>query len=124
VLTFDALTFNPFCTPQSISLRMSAITAHLLCINVKTCIMQMFFQIFLAAFLVIGCDIVAANGEDNARFDCYPERLNNKAAVNRTLCEARGCTWKQPASNDVSPDFCTVKIVCAKSCISRRTSIQ
>ena len=71
--------------------------------------MQAYFQIFLVGFLVFECDFVAANVEDNARFDCYPERLD-KVTVNQTLCEARGCIWKKPVSNQVSRTFALWKL--------------
>ena len=64
--------------------------------------MVLYLRTFVAVFLVaFGCNFIAAN--DEARFDCYPERLSRgEKAVNETLCEARGCTWKKSRKNKAS----------------------
>ena len=58
---------------------------------------------FVALLFVFGCYFVDSETvEDHARFDCYPERLSEgEQAVNQTLCEARGCIWKQPVNQQV-----------------------
>jgi hypothetical protein len=65
--------------------------------------MALYFQMFVALLFVFGCYFVDSETvEDHARFDCYPERLSEgEQAVNQTLCEARGCIWKQPVNQQV-----------------------
>ena len=98
------MTFNPvnlFNTQEfSSCIRAVKDTALHIC---KFAVMALYF---VAVFLVFRFDFVNANVEDHARFDCYPERLK-KVALNQTLCEARGCTWKQPLSDQVSRGCCT-----------------
>ncbi|XP_028402531.1 maltase-glucoamylase, intestinal-like [Dendronephthya gigantea] len=60
--------------------------------------LRTFTVLILVAF---GCHFIEAN--DEARFDCYPERLVDKDAVNKTLCEKRGCIWKKPGKDQNAP---------------------
>lgn len=42
--------------------------------------------------------------DDLRRFDCYPERASQgEQAVDQSLCEARGCLWKEPVSDKKAP---------------------
>lgn len=64
--------------------------------------MALHFTTFVALFFLL----VIGNAEDDARFDCYPERLSlGPKAVNKTLCEARGCIWKEPVTDQVRRRF-------------------
>ena len=61
---------------------------------------------FVALLFLLGCCFVEGNAEDDTRFDCYPERLSlGPKFVNRTLCEARGCIWKEPVEDQVRRRF-------------------
>ena len=63
--------------------------------------MILFLKTRIAIMFLFGyCFVNAHNEDDLARFDCYPELLNQQT-VKQSLCETRGCIWKKPASDKV-----------------------
>ena len=64
------------------------------------------FTTFVAVFFLLARCFVNGSSRDEMRFDCYPERVSlGEKAINKTLCEARGCVWKEPVKNQVRHIF-------------------
>ncbi|XP_046858818.1 sucrase-isomaltase, intestinal-like [Xenia sp. Carnegie-2017] len=55
----------------------------------------------LIAVIVFAFNCSGVNADDLARFDCYPE--GRDSMLNKTLCENRGCLWKEPLSDNKAP---------------------